>query len=99
MHGTAPAEAAGKTGGGNHPAHGPFIPGKPEPIELPEDILQILGPGPEAIGVIDAQPQCAARLAHHQPGEDEIDRIAEMEKAAGGGGYAGTDHHVHSLNK
>jgi len=73
-----------------------FIPGDPEPIELPKDILKIFGLGAEAIGVIDAQPQRTARLAHHQPGEDEIDRVAEMKQAAGGGSYAGTDHHRHS---
>jgi len=75
-----------------------LIPGDLEPIELTEDILQILGPGAKAIGVIDAQAQHAACLAHHQPGEDEIDRVAEMEQAAGGGSNAGTDH-LHSPDR
>jgi len=64
-------------------ASGAFIPGDPEPIELAEDILKILGPGSQAIGIIDAQPQRTARLAHRQPDKDEIDRVAEMEEAAG----------------
>jgi len=80
-------------------ASGAFIPGDPEPIELPENILKILGLCSQAIGVINAQPQHAARLAHHQPGKDEIDRITEMKQAARSGGNAGTNHHLHSPDR
>ena len=54
-----------------------------QPVDGAENIFQVRPPQPQPVEVVDAQVQGAARLAHQQPGEHKIHRVAQVQVATG----------------
>ena len=70
-----------------------------EPMQVVEDRVGILLPGPRDVGIVEALDESAAVLRGEQPVEQRRARIADMDVAGGRWGEADGNGHWRAVNK
>ena len=70
----------------------PLAPGDAQPTQRSEDVIDVCGPDPLGIQIVDAQTDAGPDAARYFLRDEEVDGIARMEIAAGCRGEAGDGH-------